>query len=90
VGGWTAVEGRCRLYGACATAWGARSAIGVLTSTAATLPDVAQGATREQSEGGQWEQSCSEPCIHEGAAKGLESCSAWAEELEDPEEWRAQ
>jgi hypothetical protein len=35
----------------------------------ATVPDVAHGATREQSEGGQCEQSCSEPRANEGAAK---------------------
>jgi hypothetical protein len=54
------------------------------------LPDVAHGATREQSEGGQCEQACSEPCVHEGVAGGPESCSPWVEELEATEVWLSQ
>jgi hypothetical protein len=90
VGGWMDVGRRCWLYGVSVTGWGGSTVNGVLGSAAATLPDVAHGATREHSEGGQCEQSCSEPCVHEGAANGPESCSAWAEELEGAEEWRAQ
>jgi hypothetical protein len=53
VGGWTVEEGCCRLYRISETAWGTSSAMGALASAAATLPEVAHGATWEHSEGGQ-------------------------------------
>lgn len=90
MGGWTAVEACCRLYGVSVTGWGGRSAVGGLTSATATLPVVAHAATREHSKGGQCGHSCSEPCVQEGVANGSGSCSAWAQELWAAVAWLSQ
>jgi hypothetical protein len=75
-----AVEPRCSLRGISVTGWGGRSARGTPSSVTATLADVVHGATREQFEGWQCGQSCSEPCTHEGVPDGSASCSEVAEE----------
>lgn len=82
MGGGTAVERCCWMYGVRNTGWGGGSAIGVLASAVAALPVVAHEATREHSDGGQCEQSCSDPTVQEGVADG--SASWWAR-VEDPE-----
>jgi hypothetical protein len=90
VGGWTAAERYCWMYGVRETGWGGRLAIGAPGSATATLPDVAHGATREQSEGGQCEQSWFDPRVHEGVANRSESWLAWVVELEATEAWLSQ
>jgi hypothetical protein len=90
VGGWTTAEWCCWLYRVTAIERGARAAIGVPASGAATVPDAAHGAVCEQSEGGQCGQSWSDPRVQEGLGNGFASCSAWTWEPWSTVEWLSQ
>ena len=90
MGGWTAAEPRCWLYVVGMIGCGGSSAICAPVAATATLPDTAQGATREHSDGGQCGQSCSELCVQEDVPNGSESCPWWAEDLWAAVVWLSQ